>query len=90
MALLPRKTLQAKRVISKSDVIKENKIADQISNVNLVATDPPVHWTAEKCVHYIEGARRIVDQCRGINSFLEQKFDEVYKAGVARWGEYKG
>lgn len=66
----------------------QEEIADKISNIRSVAVDPPIEWTTEKCILYTEGARQIVEHCRGINSFLEEKFAAVYDASVARWGKF--
>ncbi len=88
IATLERKTLQAQRVAKKSDSVKRVKIADQISNTQSVAHDPPVEWQAPKCILYTEGARRIVEQCKGVSSFLEEKFAVAHAASVKRWGEF--
>ena len=86
--IFERKTLQAERVVTKSDSVKRVKIADQISNTQSVAFDPPVEWDVEKCVRYVEGARRIVEQCDGVSIFLEDKFYVAYHASVKRWGTF--
>lgn len=90
MQLLERKTLQAKRVAGKCRSVMLVKIADQISNTRLVTRDPPVKWEPIMSVWYVEGARRIVEQCRGTNVFLENAFDEAHAASVARWGKFLG
>ncbi len=75
---LERKTAQAERICSLSNSVKRVKIADQTSNVRSVATDPPVHWDTQKCLDYIEGARKIVFECQDTNEFLFGKFCEAY------------
>ncbi len=90
MPTLDRKMLQAKRVATESDSVKLVKIADQTSNTRSVAVDPPVGWNPEKCVLYVEGARRIVAQCQGVSIFLEAEFAKAHQASTQRWGEFSG
>jgi guanosine-3',5'-bis(diphosphate) 3'-pyrophosphohydrolase len=79
---LERKTAQADRVRYLSDSVKRVKMADQTSNVRSVATDPPVHWDAQKCLDYVEGAKKIVLECRDVNEFLFGKFCKAYRAAL--------
>ena len=79
---LERKTAQAERVRFLSDSVKRVKIADQTSNVRLVTTDPSVHWDTQKCLDYIEGARKIVFECQDVSEFLFGKFCEAYWAAI--------
>ena len=74
LPLLERKSRQAERVKPKSNSIKRVKLADQISNVRSVATDPPIDWNVEKCRQYIDGAKLIAEQCVGISPFVEGGF----------------
>ena len=82
MPVLARKTLQAERVRGKSDGVKRVKLADGISNLRSVAADPPVAWSQEKCVAYIEGARRVAEACAGISPFLEVEFRHARDAAL--------
>lgn len=82
LPMLERKTRQALRVISKSASVKRVKLADQISNVRSVAADPPVKWNSQKCAEYIEGARRVAEQCRGVSEFLDQEFAVAYQSAI--------
>lgn len=79
LLILTRKTLQARRVVSKSNSVKRVKLADQISNVCSVVLDPPIKWNKQKCADYVRGAKRIADQCCGISEFLDKKFEILYK-----------
>lgn len=82
MHTLERKTAQARRVAGESDSVKRVKLADQISNVRSVAVDPPVHWDAQKCLDYTEGARKIVFECCEVSEMLFAKFSEAYWAAM--------
>lgn len=79
-----RKKLQADRVISKSDSVKKIKIADQAVNSRLVGFDPPVGWSPEMRLEYLEGARLIANNCAGICENLDVIFDDVYKKSAEK------
>ena len=72
-----RKKLQIEKAPHNSDRAKMIKIADKVSNLNSILNSPPVDWSEERKREYFEWARKVVDGCRGVNSYLEQKFDEV-------------
>ena len=65
LLLLERKICQAARVRGESWSVKRVKIADQISNVRMVAVDPPSDWDTDMCLKYIAGAKLIAFECRG-------------------------
>ncbi|MDP3735173.1 MAG: HD domain-containing protein [bacterium] len=75
---LERKTRQAERVRHKNRSIKRVKIADQTSNLRSVAVDPPIAWGKQKCLDYIEGARRIAVVCYGVSTYLDFEFLKAY------------
>jgi guanosine-3',5'-bis(diphosphate) 3'-pyrophosphohydrolase len=76
-----RKELQVQRSPHKSDRAKMIKMADKISNLESILQSPPTDWTEERKRDYFDWARRVVNGCRGVNSFLERKFDEAYSQG---------
>jgi (p)ppGpp synthase/HD superfamily hydrolase len=86
---LERKTNQATRVallklermhdLTLISGVQRVKLADQISNVRCVRTDPPLKWGAAKVRHYIEGARRIALVCRGVSTYLDDLFEQEYR-----------
>ena len=84
LPVLMRKTRQAERIRHKSNSVKRVKIADQTSNVRAIAVDPPVKWKRQKCVDYVEGARRIAAECRGVSEFLDFQFDEAYQTAIRK------
>lgn len=83
MPTLERKTLQSERLRGKSVRVKRCKMADTVSNLNSVAKDPPVRWPRQKCLDYIEGARRVGTVCLGISAFLDAEFHAAYAAALA-------
>jgi guanosine-3',5'-bis(diphosphate) 3'-pyrophosphohydrolase len=86
LPLAERKKRQAERVKSESDSVKRVKIADQTSNVRLVATEPFLDWPPENNPQYIAGAKLIVDQCKGVSPMLENLFYKEYKKGAEKYG----
>ncbi len=82
-----RKQKQAERIQNESVSVRRIKIADQISNVRMLAIDATVRMTVAECKDYIEGARKIVDECRGISPLLEKLFDEAYGMGKEKFAE---
>jgi len=79
---LERKTRQAERVRSESRSVKLIKLADQISNTRCIGCDPPVNWDDAKCREYVEGAREIAVECRGISEFLDRLFESAHEAAL--------
>jgi (p)ppGpp synthase/HD superfamily hydrolase len=82
---LERKTLQAKHVKRENTKIKRVKLSDQISNVICVTVDPPLKWERQKCIDYIEGARRIAFECSGVSEYLDKKFNEVHRKALVKY-----
>lgn len=85
MPLIERKTKQAQRILLASQESKLVKIADQLSNIISVYNDPPLDWDYHKCLEYIQGAKKIVDVCQGVNKYLEKEFLHHYQLGVEKY-----
>jgi guanosine-3',5'-bis(diphosphate) 3'-pyrophosphohydrolase len=81
-----RKRLQAENAAHKSDNAKMVKMADKISNLNSILTSPPPDWDASRKEEYFNWAKKVVDNCRGVNAGLEKEFDDTYKKGVKAFG----
>ncbi len=77
-----RKQLQIDRAPHKSDRAKMLKMADKTANLRALAVSPPSAWGPERTREYFEWAKNVVAGCRGVNAFLEAKFDEAYRSGV--------
>lgn len=88
LSTLERKKLQAERIATKSMDTKLIKLADQISNVNFLATDPPEIFTTDMQREYIAGAKLIADACSESSPFLYNLFNSVYQKAVDRYGVY--
>ena len=76
-----RKRLQVERAPHKSDRAKMLKIADKTSNLRAIAVSPPSGWDEQRKRDYYAWALAVVGGCRGVNAFLEAKFDEAYRNG---------
>ncbi len=72
-----RKQLQITHTPHMTDRGKLVKIADKISNIRDIAHRPPPHWTLQRRREYVQWGEDVVAGCRGINSALEQMFDQV-------------
>ena len=80
-----RKSMQAARLMGKSDDIKLIKICDQLSNVLRVTNDPPTDWDEKTQFLYIRGAREITEVCRGLCPELDELFDNAYERACKKY-----
>jgi len=76
---MERKRLQVETASGKSDRAKLVKIADKISNVNSIVSSPPADWDAGRRLGYVEWAAQVVKGCRGVNPWLEARFEDAYQ-----------
>lgn len=77
-----RKKWQADRVKDKSAGVKRVKIADQTVNTYGMGFTPPIGWPPEERRAYVEGAKWIVDECRGVSEYLENLFNKTYEEAM--------
>ena len=77
-----RKRLQVEHARSATPRAKHIKLADKISNLNSILASPPADWSAERKREYFEWAAKVVAGCRGVNSWLEARFDAAYARGA--------
>lgn len=54
------------------------KLADKISNLRDVSSNPPPSWSLQRRQEYFEWAKKVIDQLRGADAHLESIFDEAY------------
>lgn len=80
-----RKRLQAERIRDLSEDVKRIKLCDQLSNVRRVLAKPPNDWSLEVQFTYIQGARNIVMECRGLWPALDEQFDAIYATAQRRY-----
>lgn len=77
-----RKRLQIAHAPKLSEEAKIIKLADKISNLNSLASSPPVDWTSERRLAYVDWCEKVVAQLRHANPMLEGMFAEA--AATAR------
>ena len=76
-----RKRLQVEHAPHKPARARMLKMADKTSNLRAIAVSPPAGWDEQRKRDYYAWALAVVAGCRGVNAFLEKKFDEAYRAG---------
>jgi len=79
-----RKRLQIDTAPGKSDRAKLIKIADKTSNLRSISESPPADWDVARKREYVEWAASVVAGCRGVNPWLEARFDEAHREGLCR------
>jgi HD domain len=80
---LPPEERKAAQIVHAPDLspgAKLIKLADKISNLNSLVSSPPVEWTTEPRLAYVEWCRMVVAGLRGANTMLELRFDEAAEA----------
>ncbi len=76
-----RKRLQIEHAPHASARARMLKIADKTSNLRAMVASPPSGWDEQRKRDYFTWAQAVVAGCRGVNAFLETKFDEAYRIG---------
>lgn len=78
-----RKELQVKHAPDLSPGAKLIKLADKISNVREIGTDPPKDWDRERRHKYFSWAKRVVNAMGSINPALEKVFVDVVDEAIS-------
>lgn len=76
-----RKRLQVEHAPHASVRARMLKIADKTSNLRAMLVSPPSGWDEQRKRDYFAWALAVVAGCRGVNAFLETKFDEAWRNG---------
>jgi guanosine-3',5'-bis(diphosphate) 3'-pyrophosphohydrolase len=74
-----RKKLQVTRAKIATPRARLVKLADKICNLRSMISSPPQRWSIERRRAYFDWAREVVDQLRGTNPSLEDRFDHVFR-----------
>ncbi len=77
LAKAERKRLQIEHAPHLSRGAKQIKLADKISNIRDVTTNPPDGWDLQRRRGYVEWGEKVVAGLRGSNADLEKEFDAV-------------
>jgi len=78
-----RKELQVRRAPHKSDLAKQVKLADKISNLRSIMASPPAGWPHARRVEYVGWAGRVAVGLTGVNPALDALFAETYRMAIA-------
>ncbi len=79
LAIEERKRLQVVHTPNLSNAAKKLKIADKICNILDIGNNPPLDWSKERKLKYLDWAKKVVEGAKGLNTKLDQYFDQVYK-----------
>ncbi|MBK7711889.1 MAG: HD domain-containing protein [Bacteroidales bacterium] len=81
-----RKRLQVVNASHKSMNARKLKIADKIMNLRDITDNPPEDWPLQRIKDYFDWAEDVVAGLRGVNSKLEELFDECLARGRTKYG----
>ena len=73
-----RKQRQIEHAAHISDQAKLVKLADKISNLRDVCSNPPTDWNLQRRQEYFDWAMAVIDRLRGVHGPMETIFDEAY------------
>lgn len=73
-----RKRLQVVNTPGISPKAKKIKIADKTCNIRDMMNNPPVEWDVQRKMGYLEWAGQVIDGARGVNTGLEENFDQTW------------
>ncbi len=79
-----RKEIQLKNASRISDKARLIRIADKICNIEDLMKYP-MPWTKKRKNSYVQWARNVVEQCKGINDKLEKLFYETADKALAQF-----
>lgn len=75
-----RKENQIRRAPFLSSRAKQIKLADKICNIGDIVNSPPQNWSWSRKMEYLNWAEAVVNQLRGANIRLEERFDQALAA----------
>jgi guanosine-3',5'-bis(diphosphate) 3'-pyrophosphohydrolase len=67
------------RVPNFSERAKQIALAEKISKLQELSKEIPEGWTLGQLRGYMTWMAQIVEACRGVNSYLEEYFDELFE-----------
>jgi len=74
--------MQEKHAGTLSDGATLIKLADRISNLRSVTSEPPRWWSAQRQIDYFEWSHRVFINLRKLNTPLELLFQKEYNEGL--------
>lgn len=79
-----RKKKQIENAPNLSIPARQIRIADKLCNVRDIIDFPPKKWDKKRRIYYLEWTKKVVDQIRGTNQFLEELYDNYYTEGIQK------
>jgi len=73
-----RKQRQVEHAAHICDQAKLVKLADKISNLRDVSSNPPSDWDLQRRQEYFDWAMSVIDRLRGVHGSMEAIFDKAY------------
>jgi guanosine-3',5'-bis(diphosphate) 3'-pyrophosphohydrolase len=74
-----RKRLQIVNAHKKSVRAQIITLADKVSNLRSIFSDPPADWTIERKREYFDWAKQVVDGLTDPNPILKEEFERLYQ-----------
>ncbi len=71
-----RKRLQIEHATTISTSAKLIKLADKIANIQDIGQAPPLGWSLDRRLEYLDWSQQVVHGLRGVNPVLETYFDK--------------
>ncbi len=75
-----RKRKQVETAAQKSAPARMLKLADKISNIRDIASNPPVGWDRERLEAYLDWSREVYEEIRGTAPRLDRLYEETLAA----------
>jgi len=77
LSKVQRKQLQIEHAAAMSERAKILKLADKTSNLRSLVKSPPSDWSLQRRKEYLDWALDVARGLRGVNPWLEARFDEA-------------
>lgn len=73
-----RKKLQILHARDATPGAKLVKLADKISNLSSLLTDPPVDWSRDRIIGYVRWSYRVTNEMKGVSHVLDAMLQSIY------------
>jgi len=78
-----RKRRQVSSAGHKSREARIVKLADKTSNLRTISVSPAPDWSTQRRLDYVQWAREVIAQVRGVSPWLEAQFDAAAEQAIA-------
>jgi (p)ppGpp synthase/HD superfamily hydrolase len=84
-----RKRLQVEHAAEKSVRAKKLKSADKIMNIRDLMNCPPMGWTRQRVIDYLDWCEKVNAGVQGVNAKLDSLFEEALKQARVMYRDEK-